>query len=242
MTNWFVRLAGLGVVVFVACSMAAVAYADTLQSTTYRFEESAIGSGGLLQSTSSSYQVTELIGDTAIGNTASTNYQIDTGHVTTDDPALSFAILEPAVNFGSFTASGATVATSTFSVSNYTSYGYVVQIVGDTPSNDGHDIPAMASTGPSQAGIEQFGINLVANTLPVAVGDDPIHGLFAVGSAAPNYATANNFRFVSGETIVTAPKSSGVTTYTISYIVNVSSLTPGGQYDTNHVLICTGTY
>jgi hypothetical protein len=100
----------------------------------------------------------------------------------------------------------------------------------------------MSTTGPSQAGVEQFGLNLVANTSPVSLGANPNHGQFGVGSAATNYATTNNYRFVSGETIASAPKSSGMTIYTISYIVNVSSLTPGGQYSSNQTVICTGTY
>jgi len=217
-------------------------YGQTLSSPSYQFEETTLGNGGLINSSSPNYQSGVSIGDTAIGNSESGNFQFESGSQTTDDPALSFSIDSSNVQFGSFTASGATTATSTFSVSNYTSYSYVVIIVGDPPSNGAHAIDSMATSATSVAGLEQFGINLVANTSPESVGANPDLGDFGVGQAAANYNTSNEYRFVSGEAIATAPESSGKVTYTISYLVNVDSLTPGGQYSANHTLICTGTY
>lgn len=226
----------------ILCCMTAV-YAESLKSANYQVDESFLGNGGLLQSSSAHYQTDgSSIGDTAVGESGSSGFQTQAGSTTTNDPALSFAILSSSADFGSFSSSGASVTTSTFQVSNYTSYGYVVQIVGDPPSNGGHVLAAMSSNGPSQAGTEQFGINLVANTSPVSVGANPDHGQFGFGSAASNYDTPNEYRYVSGETIASAPKSSGVTVYTISYLVNVTGLTPGGQYRSDQVLICTGTY
>jgi len=55
-------------------------------------------------------------------------------------------------------------------------------------------------------------------------------------------ATTNEYRYVSGETIAFAPKDSGKTTYTMSYIINVNSFTPPGQYTTDQTLVVTGTY
>jgi hypothetical protein len=240
------RVAGWGGLFFIlACctiSTAPVAYAQTHQSPNYRFDESVLGAGGLVQSNSANYQADSSTGDTAVGHTASNNYQTEAGSKTTPDPTLSFTMGGGNVNFGSFTASAASVTTATFSVSNYTSYGYVVQIAGDPPSNGSHALTTMAVTGPSQSGIEQFGINLVANTSPVSVGANPSNGQFGQGLAAPNYGTSNEYRYVSGETIASAPKSSGVTNYTLSYLVNVASLTPGGQYTGSQTLIITGTY
>jgi hypothetical protein len=136
-------------------------------------------------------------------------------------------------------------ATATFRVLNYTSYGYVVNIIGSPPTNSGHALAAMSSTAASSPGTEQFGINLVANTSPATFGADPVQvpsSTFSFGEAATNYNTANNYRYVSGEAIATGPKSSGETDFTISYIVNVATDTPGGQYGGNQVLVCTGTY
>jgi hypothetical protein len=212
------------------------------QSSNYKFDESSIGSGGLVQSSSASYKGDDSLSDLAVGTAASTNYQIQSGSVTTSDPALSFAITSGAINFGDFSATVAATTTATFSVLNYTSYGYVVQIAGSAPTNGSYTIPALATTSASTTGVEQFGINLVANTSPASVGANPNNGSFGFGVASGNYGTANQFRYVSGETIATAPKSSGITTYTISFLVNVKPLTPGGQYTSNQTLIVTGTY
>lgn len=215
---------------------------DSPQSPNYRLDESTIGAGGMLQASSPNYQASSSTGDLAVGNSGSGNFQIDAGSKTTNDPTLSFSMDNGGVNFGSFTPSAATTTTSHFTISNYTSYGYVVQIAGNPPTNGSHTITAMDTTSTSQPGFEQFGINLVANTSPTSVGANPNNGQFGFGSASTNYGTSNRYRYVSGETIASAPKSSGETIYTISYLVNVGSLTPGGKYTSNQTLIVTGTY
>jgi hypothetical protein len=218
------------------------AYAVDSKSSTYTLSESNIDTNNSVESNSSSYKSSSATGDLVVGDTTSSGYQIQTGSQTTNDPALSFSIASGNINFGSFTPSAATVTTATFSVSNYTSYGYVVQIFGNAPSNGGHTITAMSSTDSSKNGVEQFGINLVANTSPVSVGANPNNGNFGYGLAAAGYNTSNQYRYISGETIASAPKSSGLTIYTISYLINVTGLTPGGQYTSNQTLIITGTY
>lgn len=242
--KWKVGLIGLGLsVATLFGSMFAVAFADSdLNSAHYHLDESVVGGGGLVQSSSPSFQSREAIGDAAVGNSSSTNFQIDSGNVTPAYPALIFGITNSNAIFNDFSPAAAATATSTFEVSDYTSYGYTVQIIGSPPAYGAHTIAAMASNNVSKPGTEQFGINLVHNTSPTNFGADPDHGQFGVGSAATNYNTPNSFRYVEGETIASAPKSSGVTTYTISYLVNVTSVTPGGSYTSNQQLICTGTY
>lgn len=222
-------------------SLSSLASAAPSQSTNYKFNESAIGSGGLIQSSSANYQGRDSIGDIGVGPAASSNFRIAAGSTTTNDPALSVAV-NGTINFNAFSAATATTATTTFTVLNYTTYGYIVQIIGNAPSNGSTTIAPMATTGPSVAGTSQFGINLVANTSPVSVGANPNNGQFGYGTVAGNYATSNSYRYVSGETIAQATRNSGTTTYTITYLVNVPALTPGGIYSSAQTLIVTGTY
>jgi hypothetical protein len=237
------KITGLGVLlVYLFFCILEPTYASALQSSNYRFNESVVGGGGLTQENSANYQAGEFLGDLAIGNSTSTNYQINSGYDTTSDPALTFIVDTSSLSFGSFSPSTTAVTSSTFEVIDYTSYGYIVQILGTPPTNGAHVINAMVSTGPSQAGVEQFGINLVANISPVTFGANPNNGSFGFGTAATNYNTANQYRYVSGETIASGPKSSGNTIYTLSYLVNVTSTTLGGQYTSNQTLICIGTY
>jgi hypothetical protein len=232
-------VAGLGLLltaVVVSPSLSA------LQSNNYQFDETDLGGGGLNQSSSANYTSVLSVGDNAVGNSSSANFQVDAGSQQSPDPALTFIINNGAVNFGTFSSSIAATATSSFSIINYTSYGYIVQVTGAAPTNGGHTIAPMLSPGSSTPGSEQFGINLVANTAPASVGSNPVQGIFGVGAAATGYNTPNSYQYNDSDTIATAPKSSGITTYTISYIVNVNSRTPGGQYTSNQQIIVVGTY
>jgi len=213
-----------------------------LESPNYRFDESSIGSGGLVQSSSANYTATNTLGDIAIGTAASDNYQVQAGSKTSPDPTLSVAINSTVANFGNFSAASAATATASFSVSNYTSYGYAVHVIGTPLMNGGYSIPGLATETTSDPGTKQFGMNLVANTSPTSVGSNPNHGDFGVGSAAAGYNVPNKYRFVSGETIASAPSTSGATTYTITYLANVESLVASGQYRTDQIIVVTGTY
>lgn len=220
-----------------------VAYpAASLESSNYRIDESAISTGNLLQSSSANYRALDGINDLAVGTSASSNYQIQAGSKTDRYPWLSFRIVSSNASFGFLSSTTTSTATASFSVINYTSFGYVVQVDGPAPTNGTHSLPGM-SVESSQTGIEQFGMNLVANTQPVnPLGANPDNGLFGFGTVEADYATTNKFSYSDGAIIARAPKSSGVTTYTISYVINVQPLTPGGKYQTGQSLVVTGTY
>ena len=235
----------MGLCTVLSCSIlyiGVMSSAEALESTNYKFVETSLGGVGLLNTSSTSYQARGGGAVLGLGNTVGTAFQFNGGSITTNDPTLTFAITDAIADFGAFSAAVASTTTATFEVINYTSYGYVVQVYGSPPTYGGNTIDAMTSTSPSQAGTEQFGINLVANTSPVSLGANPDNSSYGFGQAGTNYSTPNNYRFVSGETIASAPKSSGKTVYTISYITNVSSLTQGGQYTSNQTIIVIGTY
>jgi len=223
-----------------------VAATDFPASTNYRFDETSIGTTNNLESSSANFRDQSGAGDTAVGGSSSANFQTQTGSDTSHAPNLTFTVNTSGANFGTFSPTTASTATATFSVINYTSFGYAVQLVGNPPSYGTNQIDAMSVNATSQPGTEQFGVNLVANTSPVSFGSNPDNGTspndFGYGQVASNYSTPNQFRYVPGETIALAPKSSGKTDYTISYLVNVTNLTPGGVYNSDQTLIVTGTY
>lgn len=221
-------------------------------SSGYRIDESYIGPGGSLESGSTGYKLEpgqQTTGNPGgVGDSSSTNYTAQSGNTTTSDPRLVCVVNSGSLNFGALSTSLVVSSVASFSVLNYTSYGYVATILGSTPSNGSHNLDAMSSTGPSVAGTEQFGINLRDNGPLLTdpdVGADPLQvpsGSFSYGVAAGGYNTVNQYRYVAGETIASGPKSSGQTDYTISYIINASTITPGGQYSGNQTILCTGTY
>ncbi len=215
-------------------------------SSSYRINESYFGPGGQLNSNSTNYQTDP--GQQAVGGTGgsgtSTNYTVQSGSVTASEPRLLCALNTASINFGSLSTSLPATGTATFSVLNYTAYGYIVSIIGSPPSNSGHALTNLASNASSTPGTEQFGINLVDNSTP-NVGTNPVQvpdNTFSFGEIATNYDTVNSFRYAQGETIASGPKSSGQTDFTISYLINASTTTPGGKYSGNQTIVCTGRY
>lgn len=225
-----------------------IVYAST--SNNYSIQEDFLGSGGVIESSSPNYQSLDSIGGVGVGDSASPNVpssgsQGQSGYTTTNDPSLNFIVTGSTVALGALSSSVAKTATGSFSVLNYTSSGYIVQIVGNTPSNGNHNLTNMATATASSVGNEQFGINLVANTSPASFGADPVQQpstSFSYGTAATGYNTTNLYKYVDGQTIATATRASGKTDYTISYLANISIATPNGSYSSNQTLVCVGTY
>ncbi len=155
------------------------------------------------------------------------------------------------VNLGTLDANSANTGTSTFHVRAYIDSGYTVQTISQAPTYSSgltsHTLTAM-SLGPSSPGTEQFGINLVHNTAPVSLGLDPSpqpSSVFATGVAATGYNTANQYKYQPGDIIANTPSGSsgwGLTIFTISYIANISLLTPAGNYTMIHDLVIVATF
>lgn len=218
-------------------------FAQSLQSPSYRIDESFIGPGGSVYSSSPNYQESSTAGDIGVGESTSSSYQTVAGFNTTNDPRLSMIVNTPSINFGGLSTAATTTATSSFSVLNYTSYGYSVFTVGTPPTMGGHTLASMSGSG-SSIGTEQFGINLVDNSTP-NIGSNPVQvpsSSFSFGTAASGYNSADTFKYGNGEEIAHSTKTSGETDYTISYVINISTTTPGGSYTGSQVLVVIGTY
>lgn len=223
------------------CPVAATA----INSPGYQIQEDFIGDGGSNDAASSHYGSQESIGAPAIGAAAGNVYGTQSGATTTNDPTLSFSVNAASVNLGALSSSTTKTGTASFSVSNYTSYGYVVQILGNPPDNGAHALSAMNPAATSVVGTEQFGINLVANTIPITFGANPQQipdNSFSFGNAANGYSTPNLYKYIPGDVIATSTKSSGKTTFTISYMTNIANNTQQGSYSGNQILVATGTY
>ena len=219
--------------------------AQSQSSPSYRIDESTIGPGGNVESSSASYQESSTLGDTGVGEATGTAYSQVAGFNTTNEPRLRLTVNTPTVSFGPLSTAATVTATATFSVLNYTSFGYSVYNVGSAPTTGGHSLAGINPEDSSQVGTEQFGLNLRLNSLPVVLGAEPLQvpsGSFSFGQASPGYDVQNQYRFTSGEKIAQSNRASGQTDYTISYVVNISNSTPGGQYTAQQGLVVIGTY
>lgn len=227
--------------------------APTYSSTTYGVDEVFMGSGGLNDASSASYRARASLGDTGVGNSSSATYQAYGGFTTTPEPYLEFSVTNPAADLDYISASSTATTTASFSVRTYLASGYNVVNASDPPVTGAgptlHYLNNLTSPTASVLGTEQFGINLVANTFPASLGGgvskDPVQvpdGTYSFGSAAATYNTPNFYKYVKGDTVATSSKSSGRTDYTVSYIYNISEVTPAGEYLFSHILVATSTY
>ena len=92
----------------------------------------------------------------------------------------------------------------------------------------------------SRPGENQFGINLVENTLPV-VGRNP-EGEWANAVGSPDYSQPDRYKFVSGDVVAFSPNVSLMKKFTVSYIVNSSSDLKAGVYTTTVNFIASGRF
>ena len=159
----------------------------------------------------------------------------------TVNPTLTFTVDSTTCGFGVLSATAAKTCTHTMTAASNATSGYAISYIASTTLTSGtNTITDTGSTGAtSSTGTEQFGLNLMANTTPL-VGADPSGGN---GAAATNYATANTFSFnSSGATVATTTIPSALTTYTVSYLANISAVTEAGLYTKTQTYNITANY
>jgi hypothetical protein len=238
----------------ISLGLPAIALAAQANSATYQISEYFFGTGGQLcepgVTGSASYCAKMSAGETGVGNTKSATYQANAGFNTNREEFIEMLVNTTSINLGTLNPGTTSTATATFSVKTYLASGYVVQTASPGPTNGGYTMSSPSSPTTNNTAAEQFGINLVANNscgngLPASLGASPVQvpsSTFSFGAAASGYNTTCQFKYVNGDTVASSSKSSGETDYTISYIFNITAVTPGGTYTMNHVLVATSTY
>jgi len=172
-------------------------------------------------------------------------FKSESGFITAQDEYIEFVVSATTVSLGLQSTSSATTGTGTFYVKAYVANGYVVRNAASAPSITSHTMASPSSAVASAIGTEQFGINLVANTSPATFGANAVQvpdSSFSFGAAAAGYNTTNVFKYVNGDVIAESTRSTGQTNFTISYILNISNVTPSGNYVMNHLMVATGNY
>lgn len=220
-------------------------------SSNYKVDEYQFGTGGNVDLNSASYKGHAGVGSLGVGRSSSTNYDAEAGFITPSEPFLEVFVNNTNVDLGNLTTTSTGTGQGVFWVRTYLSSTYVVQTMSQPPTSEGGKVlTAKATQGASSQGTEEFGINLMANTTPAAIGADPLNvpdGTYADGQAATGYNTANQYKYGVGDIIARSQATAGNqavgrTDYTISYIANISAITPAGTYVMQHDIVVTGTY
>lgn len=233
-------------------------------SNNYGVSESFFGTGGVdtcPTQGANAYCAKQSAGELTVGNVKGTAYQAQAGFNTDRLPYIEIVAQTPSVDVGVLSTSHPNVGTSQFYVKSYLSSGYVVQTWGAPPTYASHTFNTSSTPVASSVGTEQFGINLAANNVAGAVdGTGAVTPNFgATPSQDPDssfsfgyvyhdvgsnqvYDTANSFKYTNGDIIAASNSSSGYTHYTISYLFNISAITPAGTYIMNQSLVATATF
>lgn len=221
-------------------------------SSNYKSNEVFFGTGGDNNQSSANYKASASAGALGAGYVNSNGYQAYSGFLTPNEPFLEFSINTSNVDLGTLDASSTKTGTANFHVRAYINTGYTVQTVSQPPSYtsglSSHTLAPMTTLGTSTIGTEQFGMNLRQNTSPANIGSNPSpqpNGTYATGVAATGYNTPDQYKYNTGDIIAQTPLGSsgwGQTNFTISYIANVTALTPAGNYTMIHDLVVVATY
>jgi len=218
-------------------------------SSHYYVNEVQFGSGGD-NTTSTNYQAQNTLGGLSGDNASSTNYQSKTGYLTQNAEYLEVGIISGTVALGTLSSAATMSGTGSFYVRAYTGSGYVVSSISQPPKiSQGYTLKNKASLAAPIIGTEEFGMNVVFNAnycgAGCNLGADPApqpNSSFANGVAATGYSTPNQFKYVPGDIIASAPSGNGQTNFTISYIANISGVTPAGAYVMSQNLVVTTSY
>jgi hypothetical protein len=233
--------------------------APPARSTNYSFAEASFSTGSGFGS-SSQYGAQYSVGDVGIGTAYSASYGAYAGPISPTKEYLELVTSTSLVDLGRLTADETALGVASFYVRAYMNSSYSVVTASLPPeSESGHFLNPLTGAASPSAGTEQFGINLVENTCPAAsvspaaancvgvFGADAAlqpDATYANGEAAPGYNTADQYQYNEGDVIARSNSAPawGQTNFTMSYVANISPLTPAGSYSMIHSIVVITTF
>lgn len=143
-------------------------------------------------------------------------------------------------DMGQLSAAATLTAKSQMAVGTNASGGFAITAQGASMSAGTNVIESLASPTESKLGTNQFGINLVANSLP-SIGGDP-EGVWTNAVVSPDYGIPNHYKYVSGDVVAYSPSVSLMKKFTVSYVVNSRDDLRAGVYSTTITYIASGRF
>lgn len=143
-------------------------------------------------------------------------------------------------DMGQLSAQSTLLAQSQMAVGTNASGGFAITANGSPMAAGTNVIDSIQAPTQSMQGVNQFGINLVANNAP-SVGSDP-EGEWANAIAAVDYSIPNQYKYASGDVVAYSPNVSLMKKFTVSYIVNSRPDLKAGVYTTTISYIASGRF
>ena len=219
-----------------------IAQADNLESTQYRIEFGNVNLGAKSQ-TSTSYNLDTTIGQTAFGQFDSTGYVIKAGfqYIHSIIP-FRFSLSSTNINLGALSPNSPSTATTNLTVTFGGAGAYQVTGIEETPlqTQTGSQIPDTScdtSCDETTAGqwisssAYGFGYNMYGLDIPATFSSTDYYRPFPDRSAAESPAL-----------IMTNSNVGTGRTATMTFKANISSVQPGGSYQTVINFVATPSY
>lgn len=143
-------------------------------------------------------------------------------------------------DMGELAADSTLTAQSQMAVGTNATAGFAITVNGGPPAAGTNVIDAPAVPTTSAKGTNQFGINLVENTIPT-VGSDPV-GTWANAIPSPDYSIPNQYKFVDGDVLAYSLNVSLMKKFTVSYIFNSRENLRAGVYTTTITYTASGRF
>lgn len=207
------------------------------------------GGAGTIQITnpSGAQTATLAIGGT-FGDSGTAGIAIVTGDqvniTATVDPTISFAVSDSTIGYGTLSSgsarwatgdtlgSGSSTSAHDLTASTNAAGGYTIYVLGDTLTSGVNTISAIGgSATASTPGTEQFGFKVSASG--------------GSGTATAPYASADyayNATASTQDDIAASTVPSTTTTFSLTYIGNISATTEAGSYATTLTYTATGNF
>ncbi len=201
----------------------------SMQSANYKIWLDTFGSAGG-SGASSALQMNSSLASPSGPMGTSNNFGEKSGFAPIEnEPSIGFSVQGGELDFGQLSPAATAYSSHSFSAYTNSRFGYKIQVYGEPLHIVDHVMTAMGNVAASSVpGTEQFGINLVENTVP-AVGTNPFGG---IGRVSDQYNSANQYAYSDGAVVAYAPSFSYQTDFSTSVIVNISPYTPAGIYTT----------
>lgn len=143
-------------------------------------------------------------------------------------------------DMGTLDSDSTLVAHSQMAVGTNATAGFAITVHGTPMSAGTSVINSLNAPTESTPGVNQFGINLVQNSLP-AVGNNP-EGPWTNAVPSPDYSIPDQYKYVQGDIVASSPNVSLMRKFTVSYIVNASENLKAGVYTTTITYIASGRF
>ena len=158
------------------------------------------------------------------------------------NPTLTLAISANTVALNTITSSSTGAGSHTAQIATNATGGFLLTYNGITLTATSGTIPAYGSQASSVQGTAGFGINMVSNATP-AIGANVTQNAGVCAALPADYGTTNKYSYVASTTTpLTNQAAPADCTYTISYVANVSNVTPAGSYTAPITYVASGTF